>query len=105
MHGPYLKRSQTNVYNFGTVREQPAVDGRSVATVTNVLSMNKQGAVRASTMGNTVRILHYRRESSPLRLLTMHSRSRTHTKSRRESGHVTLAYLATEFLWAIIDHK
>ena len=35
MHGPYLKRSQTSVYNFGTAHEQPAVDGRSVATVTN----------------------------------------------------------------------
>ena len=30
----YLKRSQTGVYNFGMVREQPAV-GRSVATLTN----------------------------------------------------------------------
>ena len=35
MHGPYLKRSQTGVYNFSTVREQPAVDSQSVATVTD----------------------------------------------------------------------
>ena len=43
MHGPYLKQSQTGVDNFSTVHKQPAVDGWSVATVTN------KGAVRAST--------------------------------------------------------
>ena len=37
MHDPYLKRSQPDVYNFVRVSvcEQPAVDGRSVAAVTN----------------------------------------------------------------------
>ena len=35
MHWPYLKRSETGVYNFDTVCKQPAVDGQSVATVTN----------------------------------------------------------------------
>ena len=34
MHDPYLKRSQPGVYNL-MVCEQPAVDGRSVAAVTN----------------------------------------------------------------------
>ena len=44
MHGPYLKRSQTGVY-ICTVCEQPTVDGRSIAAMTN----KKQGAVRALT--------------------------------------------------------
>ena len=35
MHDFYLKRSQPGVYKFCMVFEQPAVDGRSVAAVTN----------------------------------------------------------------------
>ena len=57
MHGPYLKRSQTSVYNFGMVHEEPAVDGRSVATVTNKVPYVLQ------------------LEPSLLRLRMMHSRS------------------------------
>ena len=57
MHGPYLKRSETGVYNFGTVCEQPAVDGQSVATVTNKVPYVLQ------------------LEPSPLRLPTIHSSS------------------------------
>ena len=62
MHGPYLKRSQTGVYNFGTVRKQPAVDmvdGRSVATV----------AIKVPYV--------LQLELSLLRLPTMHSSSST----------------------------
>ena len=57
MHGPYLKQSQTGVYNFGTVCEQPAVDGRSVATITNKVPYVLQ------------------LEPSPLRLPMVHSSS------------------------------
>ena len=60
MHGPYLKRSQTGVYNFGMAREQPAVDmvdGRSVATVAKKVPYVLQ------------------LEPSPLWLPTMHSSS------------------------------
>ena len=57
MHGPYLKRSQTGVYNFSTVRKQPAVDGQSVATATNKVPY--------------VLLL----ERSPLQFLMMHSSS------------------------------
>ena len=36
MYGPYLKRSLPAVYHeFCTVGEQPAIDDRSVAAVTN----------------------------------------------------------------------
>ena len=35
MHWPYLKRSETSMYNFDMVCKQPAVDGQSVATMTN----------------------------------------------------------------------
>ena len=35
MHGPYLKQSQTELYNLYGLPEQPAVDGQSVAAVTN----------------------------------------------------------------------
>ena len=55
MHGPYLKRSQTGVYNFGTICEQPAVEGRSVAAVTNKVPYVLQ------------------LEPSPLRLPMLHS--------------------------------
>ena len=34
MHGPYLKRSQ-KMCIICMVREQPAVDGQSIAAVTN----------------------------------------------------------------------
>ena len=60
MHGPYLKQSQTCVYNFGTVRrvrEQPVVDGQSVASMTNKVPYVLQ------------------LESSPLRLLMIHASS------------------------------
>ena len=48
---------ETGVYNFGMVREQSAVDGWSVATVTNKVPYMLQ------------------LEPSPLRLPTMHSSS------------------------------
>ena len=36
MHDPHLKRSHTGVYNFvWSAPEQPAVDARSIAAVTN----------------------------------------------------------------------
>ena len=44
MHDPYLKRSQPAVYGC-MVCEQPAIDGQSVAAVTN----KKKVAVHAST--------------------------------------------------------
>ena len=54
MHGPYLKRSQM-VCIICTVCEQPAVDSRSVATVTNktVLYLLQLEAPVSATVDDT----------------------------------------------------